>query len=348
MVTGGPTRLFQRQFNLRRLGQHRGQLQHLIDEVDGQGDAVVVRRQHAGDARFDNEAGGVSGEGGAMHLPDGQGAATLINCLFADNTSISHGGAVDSSNSDPLFINCTFSGNSAGTGGPAPGGGGIYGETSAVITVINSILWDNSPEQIKLVDSATATVSYSDVQGSWPGIGNIPFDPEFVDPVALDFRLQDSSPCIDMGNDADLPFDAADVDDDGNLGEILPWDLDALARIFPFGFDMVTYENQPPACPWDCGGDNDGNVGIVDFLALLANWGACPKCEATEGLTLQQELDDACLTQDDWDEYTGVMTDPNSPSFKKLKYDCWMRYHLFECPGCSCNNALCPGADPFN
>ncbi len=28
-----------------------------------------------------------------------------------------------------------------------------------------------------------------------------------------------------------------------------------------------------PACPWDCGGDNDDNVGIVDFLALLAQWG---------------------------------------------------------------------------
>ena len=28
-----------------------------------------------------------------------------------------------------------------------------------------------------------------------------------------------------------------------------------------------------PACPWDCGGENDGNVGIVDFLALLAQWG---------------------------------------------------------------------------
>ncbi len=25
-------------------------------------------------------------------------------------------------------------------------------------------------------------------------------------------------------------------------------------------------------CPWDCGGDADGDVGIVDFLALLAEW----------------------------------------------------------------------------
>ncbi len=25
-------------------------------------------------------------------------------------------------------------------------------------------------------------------------------------------------------------------------------------------------------CPWDCGGEGNGNVGIVDFLALLAQW----------------------------------------------------------------------------
>ena len=33
--------------------------------------------------------------------------------------------------------------------------------------------------------------------------------------------------------------------------------------------DMGAYE----LCRWDCGGDHDGNVGIVDFLALLAQWG---------------------------------------------------------------------------
>ena len=29
---------------------------------------------------------------------------------------------------------------------------------------------------------------------------------------------------------------------------------------------------QSAPCPWDCGGDNDGAVGIVDFLALLGQW----------------------------------------------------------------------------
>jgi hypothetical protein len=32
-------------------------------------------------------------------------------------------------------------------------------------------------------------------------------------------------------------------------------------------------------CPWDCGGDNDNNVGIVDFLALLAQWGDPGPCD---------------------------------------------------------------------
>jgi hypothetical protein len=29
-----------------------------------------------------------------------------------------------------------------------------------------------------------------------------------------------------------------------------------------------------PACPWDL--DNTGDVGVTDFLVLLAHWGPCP------------------------------------------------------------------------
>ncbi len=35
-------------------------------------------------------------------------------------------------------------------------------------------------------------------------------------------------------------------------------------------------------CPWDCG-DQDGNVGIVDFLALLAQWGGPGFCDFDGG-----------------------------------------------------------------
>ena len=38
-----------------------------------------------------------------------------------------------------------------------------------------------------------------------------------------------------------------------------------------------------PACPWDCGRDDDGSVGIVDFLALLAQWGTLGTCDFDDG-----------------------------------------------------------------
>ena len=38
-----------------------------------------------------------------------------------------------------------------------------------------------------------------------------------------------------------------------------------------------------PFFPWDCGGDNDGNAGIVDFLALLGQWGGPGDCDFDGG-----------------------------------------------------------------
>ena len=53
--------------------------------------------------------------------------------------------------------------------------------------------------------------------------------------------------------------------------------------------DYTDFNNGPfrivtaPPCPWDCGGDNDGDVGIVDFLALLAQWGGPGACDLDGG-----------------------------------------------------------------
>jgi cysteine-rich repeat protein len=42
---------------------------------------------------------------------------------------------------------------------------------------------------------------------------------------------------------------------------------------------------EPPGCPWDCEPTPDGNVGITDFLTLLAQWNSvfCPSCEIDGG-----------------------------------------------------------------
>ena len=108
--------------------------------------------------------------------------------------------------------------------------GGIYGSRP---TVTNSIIYFNGNAQIA---ESTATVTYSDVQGSWPGLGNIDADPLFADPDNGDYHLKSktgrwdpssqtwvednlTSPCIDKG-DPDSPVGAEPVPNGGiiNLG----------------------------------------------------------------------------------------------------------------------------------
>lgn len=74
------------------------------------------------------------------------------------------------------------------------------------------------------------------------------------------------------------------------MGTATP-DLDVMDRVqqsFPDGaplvVDMGAYEFVTVTCPWDCGGTPDGAVDIVDFLALLGQWGvACGSCDTGTG-----------------------------------------------------------------
>ena len=36
-------------------------------------------------------------------------------------------------------------------------------------------------------------------------------------------------------------------------------------------------------CPWNCGGGKDSNIGINEFLALLAQWGSPGSCDIDDG-----------------------------------------------------------------
>ncbi|MHC4101683.1 MAG: hypothetical protein ACYSW1_12470, partial [Planctomycetota bacterium] len=42
--------------------------------------------------------------------------------------------------------------------------------------------------------------------------------------------------------------------------------------------DIQTWIETPVACPWDCA-NGDGLVNVVDFLALLAQWGGPGSCD---------------------------------------------------------------------
>ena len=356
---------------------------------------------------------GGDGDGGAAFFEFGVDAL-FINSLFLFNTSQDEGGAVyiNGFGAAVDFINCTFSKNDTGEFGS---GGGIVARNSSTTTITNCILWGNTDgdagtdteqEQLRRVNPASVTVTYTCIEGLVPGgqfdsgdnVFNIPDDPTFVDedgndPNAFDlqddFRLSLGSLCIDVGDTGAVLCDAFDVDEDGadcvSDPEPTP-DLDLINRVLDGKneggeaiVDMGSYEFiHPDICPWDvdsicdvgvsdflellgtwgpcppmegCPADFDdsGDVGVSDFLALLGNWGPCP-CDTGPGpLSLEDELADACLTDDHWDDFVDVMTDPESSQEDQDRYNCWMIHLLDHCNNCTCTHkSECPNPNPFN
>lgn len=114
------------------------------------------------------------------------------NNLIHQNIAQNRGGGLYSNGG--LFENNTIYKNSA-----TLDSGGVYGWNSKMK---NSILWNNvaptSPEA-----GGNATITYSDVEGGYPGVGNISADPLFVN----GFRLEQDpcqpgvlNPCVDTGD----------------------------------------------------------------------------------------------------------------------------------------------------
>ena len=178
--------------------------------------------------------GNAAGYGGGMH--NFLSSPTILNVVFSGNNA-ERGGGMLNSNSSPALANVTFSGNTATWGGgmanfyssptlanvtissnTANTGGGIYNDNNSNPTLSNAILWGNTPGQIDNLDS-TPVVSYSNIQGGYPGTGNINADPLFMrspspgadgtwgttDDDYGDLRLQLTSPAIDAGDNAAVP-----------------------------------------------------------------------------------------------------------------------------------------------
>ncbi len=133
----------------------------------------------------------------------------LINCIFSGNTASQVGGAISNLLSSPVLINCTFSGNSV-----VNIGGGIYNEVNSHPTVINSILWGNTPDGISSDEESGLAATYSNIQGGYSGTGNINTDPMFVDSTHGDFHLKQNSPCIDAGDNSAPYLSEKDIDGD--------------------------------------------------------------------------------------------------------------------------------------
>ena len=179
---------------------------------------------------------------------------TVTNCSFIANSASADwggwGGGMYNSDSSPTVTNCTFNGNWADSGGGICGGA----------LVSNCILRNDWLDEV----AGSATVTYSDVQGGYTGIGNIDADPLFVDPDNGNFRLQAGSRCIDAADPNFVPAPGAtDLDGRKRL-----WDGDAngVAVVDMGAYEFGSY----------CYGDLDcnGNCDFGDinpFVLALSN-----------------------------------------------------------------------------
>ncbi len=177
-------------------------------------------------------------DGGAVF--DLAGLSSYTNCLFTGNAARRFGGAIATFASTLDATNCTFARNTAGRDG-----GAMYNIAGA-ITLANCIAWGNRPDQFFDFVIPVTRVTFSDIDGGWPGggPGNIDADPLFLDPLLGDFRLAPGSPVIDAGDNTAL-LDSVLTDLAGNARFADDPDTPDSGNGRPPIVDMGAFEFQP-------------------------------------------------------------------------------------------------------
>ncbi|MHC4500691.1 MAG: choice-of-anchor Q domain-containing protein, partial [Planctomycetota bacterium] len=222
------------------------------------------------------------GDGGGMYnrYYNDPASTLMSNCIFVGNLAGGAGGGIYNSGplqvASTLLTNCTFAGNSASNGN-AIACDSYDQRWPSDFLITNCILWDGGNE-IWNNDGSTITITYSDVQGAWPGQGNIEADPCFVDPgywdsngtagdvnddywVDGDYHLLPGSPCIDAG-DPNYVAEPNETDLDGKP-RVLDGDGDGTSVV-----DMGAYEHRIIHVDTNAPGANEGSSWADAFNYL--------------------------------------------------------------------------------
>jgi hypothetical protein len=202
--------------------------------------------------------GGVNGQpgsgGGIAHYGPSVGLV-VMNSVFQNNTARRGGGIDFVSDASVLtaIINSTFANNTADLVGGAIYYSADTGSPQAILPRIqNSILWGNAPDEIATSVSGgfNLFVQASDVLGGCFAVPDLvctsvqSTNPQFVNAPGGDLHLQPGSPVQNVGSQALLPEDVADLDGDMNVSEPTPFDADGLPRVVGFEVDLGAYELQ--------------------------------------------------------------------------------------------------------
>jgi hypothetical protein len=148
----------------------------------------------------------ISNYGGGIYCDNTE--LFLQNTIIAKNNSDGNGSGISCiSQSFVKSINTTFYGNISNKNG-----GAFYFDWDSKAVIVNSILWQNSPQEIYL-NADSIHITNSDVEGGESEIvnndtgyvnwlsGNINSDPNFVNVTNDDYNLKIGSECEDIGTD---------------------------------------------------------------------------------------------------------------------------------------------------
>jgi hypothetical protein len=195
---------------------------------------------------------------------------TLINCLVVENTMLFRSDipyptgfwpAIILANESPLtLIHCTIANNEV-----------LEGEEDGEISPSSNLTIINSIIRGKIgTPTGPATVIHSNIEGGFPGVGNIDIDPRF----GSEYKLLPDSPCIDTGTPSEVlsdirnlprPIDIPGIGFDGNMA----FDMGA----FEYRVEDIPTPTKTPTPDPHADINEDGMVGAEDLLILMREWG---------------------------------------------------------------------------
>jgi hypothetical protein len=217
-------------------------------------------------------------------LLDSHDNVTIANCYIAANGTA----GIWAYASNPVIHNCVAVQN-YGSGIRAVRGAEITNCTAADNAdigiwisqgaVVNSIVWGNGQRQLYNPDD-NASVTYCEVQGGWPGTGNLDADPCFAATRTGDYHLKSqagrwdenegrwtkddvTSPCIDAGD----PLSPVGLEPFPNGGRINMGAYGGTAEASKSYFGE-------PVCEVIIAGDINGDckVDFADFTIMALHW----------------------------------------------------------------------------
>jgi hypothetical protein len=151
--------------------------------ITGDGKGSVVQISETGDSPITVSGFAIRDNQGQIIVIECSGSVvTFSNCLIVGNRPTGSGSAlVQCTDSDTAFVNCTIVDNHIGECEA-----GLRAINSSV-TLTNSIFYyntsscpDEADNMIYLGERASISVSYSDIEGGWTGMGNIDIEPQFI------------------------------------------------------------------------------------------------------------------------------------------------------------------------